>query len=309
MKKYNLQDTIIVAGSPRSGTTWLAEVLSSTRGYSMIYEPLHPSRFPEAVRSGFNARTYRPAGETWVAGEKYLEKVLTGKISSSRFEGMGDFKSAILSHKLVVKFIRANRLLPWLSEKFNVRQIILLIRHPCAVVASQIRSGYSGYNDVLSGRDIGPGKEEIIDEAQKISFVDRNIIRKIERINTPEELLAAVWCLDNYVPLTSTQRNKWFLATYEKLIMNHQQSIKDIADTCGIVCSRKNIEYVTNPSKNASSDLTTSDIRQLSKWKDHLSKDQITKILNIVSAFGLDFYNDAIFPDYKSLGKNGTKFL
>ena len=184
-----------------------------------------------------------------------------------------------------------------------------MIRHPCSVAASQIRSGYSGYNDFLSGRGIGPGKEEIIDEARKIGLVDINTIRKIEKIDTPEELLAAVWCLDNYVPLASTQRSKLLLATYEKLIMTPQKGIKDIADTCGIVCSRKNIEYVTNPSKNASSDLTISDIRQLSKWKNHLSKDQVTKILNIVSAFGLDFYNDAIPPDYKSLEKNSTKVL
>jgi len=308
-KKYSLQDTIIVAGSPRSGTTWLTKVLGSTREYSIISEPLHPARFPEAVRSGFSARTYRPAGETWVTGEEYLKRVFTGKISSSRFAGMEDFTSAILSDKLVVKFIRATRLLPWLSEKFDVRQIILLIRHPCAVVASQSRSGYSGYNNLLSGRDVGPGKEEILNEAREIDSVDETIIKKIERITTPEELLATAWCIDNYVPLTSTQKHKWLLAPYEKLTMNSPGSIKEIADMCGIVFSRKNLKNITTPSRTASNDLKISDIRQLSKWKDHLSKEQIAKILNIVSAFGLDFYNDAIFPDYERLGEKGTKVV
>ncbi len=306
IKDYKLRDTIVVAGTPRSGTTWLAEVLSATPGYAMIFEPLHPVRFPEAARSGFQGRTHLPAGKTWLSGEKYLEKVFTGKVSSARFEGMKNLKKAILSHKLIVKFIRVNRLLPWLSEKFNVKQIILLIRHPCAVIASQLRSGYYGYNDTSLGHDICPKKEKIICEAENIDCIDGNIIKKIERIETQEETLATIWCLDNYIPLISPQKSRWLLVPYEKLMMDKTISINHIADMCGIVCSKKNMEYVTKPSRTASSDLKTADIQQLSKWENHLSNDQVRKILNMVSAFGLDFYTDAITPDYNCLKKFGT---
>jgi hypothetical protein len=306
IKDYELRDTLVVAGTPRSGTTWLAEVLSATSEYAMIYEPLHPVRFPEAARSGFQARTYLPAGKTWISGEKYLEEVFTGRISSARFEGMKNFKKAILSHKLIVKFIRVNRLLPWLSEKFNVRHIILLIRHPCAVIASQLRSGYYGYNDIFLGHDICPKKEKIVREAQNIDCIDGNIIKKIERIETPEEVLATLWCLDNYVPLTSPQKNRWLLVPYEKLMIEKTISINHIIDMCGILSSKKNVECITKPSRTASSDLITANIQQLSKWKNNLSNDQITKVLNMVSAFGLDFYTDAITPDYNGLKKFGT---
>jgi histidyl-tRNA synthetase len=75
---------------------------------------------------------------------------------------------------------------------------------------------------------------------------------------------------------------------------------------CGIICSKKYMEYITEPSRVASSDLKTENIQQLSKWKNYLSNDQITRILNMVSAFGLDFYADTIIPDYKGLKKFGT---
>jgi hypothetical protein len=88
------------------------------------------------------------------------------------------------------------------------------------VVASQLQSGYYGYNDIFLDHDICPKKEKIIHEAEKIECIDGNIIKKIERIETPEEVLAAIWCLDNYVPLISPQRNRWLLVSYEKLMMD-----------------------------------------------------------------------------------------
>lgn len=305
-KRYDLGDTVVVAGTPRSGTTWLAEVLSAKSGYTVIFEPLHPIWFPEAVRSGFKARTYAPPGKTWISGEKYLERVLSGKVVSARFEGVEKYRNSFLSHKLIVKFVRANRLLPWLSENFEVRKIILLVRHPCAVVASQLQSGYYGYNDILLGRDIRPKKEEIINEAAAIGSIDQNIIKKIERVETPEELLATLWCLDNYVPLHSTQKNRWLLVPYEKLMMEKSKSVKYIADMCGIVCSKQIIKHINKPSRVASPDLRSETNQQLSKWKNQLSNEQIAKIINIVNAFGLDFYSNKITPDYKCLDNFGT---
>lgn len=41
----------------------------------------------------------------------------------------------------IIKFTRANRLLRWMAEKFPIKPPILIIRHPCAVVSSQILHG------------------------------------------------------------------------------------------------------------------------------------------------------------------------
>jgi hypothetical protein len=37
---FKLSDTILVTGMPRSGTTWLGELLSVSRDYCMIFEPI-----------------------------------------------------------------------------------------------------------------------------------------------------------------------------------------------------------------------------------------------------------------------------
>ena len=36
-----VRDAVVVAGSPRSGTTWLAEILAAMPQYKLIDEPLH----------------------------------------------------------------------------------------------------------------------------------------------------------------------------------------------------------------------------------------------------------------------------
>ena len=41
---------------------------------------------------------------------------------------------------------------------------------------------------------------------------------------------------------------------------------------------------------------------QLSKWKKILAKEEIERILDIVSDFSLDFYTKDVEPDYENIG-------
>ena len=41
----------------------------------------------------------------------------------------------------LVKFIASNRLLPWISRNFRLRAIYMIIRHRCAIIASQLATG------------------------------------------------------------------------------------------------------------------------------------------------------------------------
>ena len=71
---YDIRDTVVLTGPPRSGSTWLFELLSEVNEYTGIYEPLLLDWFPESITAGFNQRQYlRPSSEDKLKKD-YLEK-------------------------------------------------------------------------------------------------------------------------------------------------------------------------------------------------------------------------------------------
>lgn len=309
-KKFDITDTIVIAGSPRSGTTWLVEILGTIPAYMHLFEPLNPLLFPESFEVGFRSRTYLPRNIDWPQGEKHMEKILTGRIFSNlpkyRLEPKV-FTRRLLGKKLIVKFIMGNRLLPWLAEKFQLRGIFLIIRHPCAVVTSQLNMGFCGYHlNSQPFTGIFPNLENILDEASKIDGLDYALLNRLRRIKTMKEILAAAWCLDNYIPLSLPKPYPWTIVTYEKLAIDGEKEITRLFNGIGIKnIPRAAFRYLRIPSISApqrESKIGIDPDAQLSKWKKSLSKEQIERILNIVSDFGLDFYTENLEPDYKNIG-------
>ena len=327
-KKFDIKDTIVITGSPRSGTTLLMDILRVIPGYTGLFEPLNPIYFPESTKLGFQSRTYLPSKKDWPEGEKYLRKIFSGDlIYDSSWLQKGDYSKQnfnsiissyidqlkpeklmhqLLGNKLIIKFVRLNRLLPWVTERFQLRKIIFIIRHPCAVIASQLKTGFYGYHPTYPPyRDIFPNRETILDEASKINELDQDLINRLNVIKTHDEILAVSWCLDNYIPLSYHKKNKWTLSVYEKLILNGIEEIKNIFNEISekkIPSSCfKHLNIPSNLSISNEQKTITDSEKQLSKWKKHLSEKQIKNILSIVNAFGLDFYTEDIEPDYSAM--------
>lgn len=141
---YDLGSTILLTGSPRSGSTWLAQAWHQG-GYDIVDEPLNLRAFPEAEKIGFEWRTYIPPDEAESARSVFMRNVLTGRIGYVRpsrdFFGLFPTPLLLKKCKLIVKCVRANRMLAWITNQFPIQGAILLIRHPCAVVSSQVAMG------------------------------------------------------------------------------------------------------------------------------------------------------------------------
>lgn len=276
--------TVILSSSPRSGSTWLGNILGCTPDACVLFEPLHLKRVPAAQQAGFDWRTYRPAGESWPEGRDFLRRVFRGRIVNEWTAREMTASQARKARLMIVKFVRANRMLPWICREFQVRATIFLIRHPCAVIASQMKSkDWSG-----AAR---PGVPAFLDELPSFKAA-------IAGTQGTEEHLAAAWALDQMPVLLHDHPHPWVTITYEELFLRPAETIEKIRTACGLPIDLK---AAMARIKKSSSVTYKSGISGISGWRNQLSDNQVSRILRTVHALGLTFYSEDLEPDYELL--------
>ncbi len=301
------EETLVVSGSPRSGTTWLAEMIRVIPGYKMLNEPLNlHSSVPAQNIDCLDWRTNLNVDAQVPEIEKMLRQVLEGRIGALhmwRFQSevsVGRLAEQIVNRKVVVKMVRVNRMLSWLSSRFPVRAIISIFRHPCAVVASQM--GYQA-----NWRDATPPDKENIKTGFFGTLPDPVLDRfgdTLSEISTTAGYLAAIWSLDTYLALRGPMRGPWIVTTYENLVQDTEGEMQSILDSIGEPMPADMRQRFGQPSNSAAEDLRTEDVDvQLTKWKRNLSKAQIDAVLRVVRAFPINFYTESPLPDQKELRK------
>jgi len=295
-KNYDIKNTIIIAGVPRGGTTWLLEILLNSLPNSCgIWEPLMLPTDVRLKELSFSWREYIEPDRDWREAETLFRDIFSGinlNVSNIfKFSWFEYLKQIQEADRYIVKFCRANRLLKWVTTKFKTQLPILLIRHPCAVVASQLSHG--AWARVSSDHPY-----------LNLEYIKKRpwIKKIIDNVNTPEEKLTVTWCLDYYIPLSEPNPHPWTLTTYEKLVNAGEDEIKRIFQSLEQEVPKSVDEYLRMPSRSTRMDSNVMQGKNpLTTWKIRLSEEQQNNILDIVTKFGLDFYTENLEPDYKRL--------
>ena len=305
--RCNLEDTVVISGSPRSGTTWLLELLRKMPDYKALNEPL---MYEEARdEHGFSWRTHISPDEEAPKQEDYIREILSGRmgISPAWYFEADSRPEQLIEHaarkKLVVKFCRLNRMLHWFTNRFEVRGVIFIVRHPCAVVASMIKHGAWDEERLQGFGD--QSRQQALHGAEKLPFSDEDDLgAMLDGLTTREEILAAMWALDHYLPLVAHAKNHfpWILVPYERLVTRGRAEVERVVDALGLDATPEMFAQLDEPSSSVKDKLHLSAKRQLSKWQRQLSPTDIDAVLRVVDHVGLSAaYTDAIEPDYEWL--------
>lgn len=303
LKHYDMKNTIVVASSGRGGSTWLAEIIGSLPGYPLIYEPLNRRRYREEkyIKYGLND-IYIPDSRKQI----YLQQLFTGANFAPNLVSLNHFRlDQFLGFQgFVVKFIKANLLLYWMLRQFPVRAIFM-VRHPCAVISSQLSNRYwraarsrdwASWFDELSHK---PSWQELMANYPHLAELSR-------RVKTTEEGFAFTWAMNNYVPLSQPKPHPWYLTTYERLALEGEREVDRLFQFLGKATPVGAYERLGVPSFSTQADSNIALGRnKLTGWKKKLTPQQIDTILNIVHQVGINFYSDDIEPDYEKLLKFG----
>jgi hypothetical protein len=307
----SIEDTVVVAGVARSGTTWLAELVATLPGYKLMGEPpAYGLDRPDHVPM------HQPPGSQNDELRSYLRDVMEGRQPGGWRLDTDSRMQRIVRHgrrrRMVTKFIHGNRLLQWLAGTFDIGGIVLIVRHPCAVVASMQKYGAWYY---ATPTDASPGLEQI-EKGLPDSLIQDMRVRLPIRPKSNEEMLALRWALDHYIPFFAHAKAgyPWTLIPYEQLVADGPAVLERMFTYIGADVPPAAANRLSVASRSAQrTGVHAEDVaKQLSKWRRQLDSNQVDRILQIAHAFGLDFYDDTLEPDYERLlrfQRSGTQLL
>lgn len=281
-KGYNIVDNHYIFSDPRGGSTWLMEIIKTITKEPVIWEPFQLGKKAHPFKKiNFGWRQHIPEDAEWKEAKELFDKLFSGKILADNILNKSTFSEVMKSKSLLFKICRGSDFLIWLSKNyyFNYKPIYL-IRHPFAVVSSQLRHGSWNYPFTKLNIPNTPYNDKY---KKHRPF--------LETLRTKEEALVAEWCLANYDPLNHKDNNKkWLTINYEELIMNPEKTINRILASWGIEYDLSLIDFKKNSSttKDDSPDLV---IERLYNWQNQLNKTQLENMGKVLDYFKIDIYS------------------
>lgn len=282
--------SIIVAGTARSGTTWLGELIASQMRCRLMFEPFHAELVSDFAQ--FNYFQYMRPGQENAAFLEYTRRVLSGQI---RHPWIDRYVDTVLPRWRVIKDIRACLFLRWIHDYYPEVPMVFIIRHPCAVVASRLRLGWATDGDIRHFLAQEPLLNDFLSERMDI----------IHGATTAEEKHAIVWSVSNQVPLQQMRNTPMHIVFYENLLLHPGEEIPKLFDSIRQPYNESVFRYVdrasmTSRRKSAILENTS----PTASWRRELSDTQISRVLRIVEGFGLNhLYGDSDLPAEKTLNQ------
>jgi hypothetical protein len=304
------RNTIFLAGSGRSGTTWVSDVINYRDEYRYVFEPFHPGKVKTC--KGFRRKQYlRPEDRR----EEFLRParmILSGALKNhywadlldSRYIPVWRVRKDLRKNKTrdwamhldgrfatgrrLIKDIRVNLMLGWLRANFPGMPIVFLLRHPCAVVYSKMKLGWRPLlDDFLSQREL---VEDFLEPFEN----------EIRSVRTDFERHVFSWCVENYVPLKQLRRGEVYLAFYENLCEDPEGEVRRLFGFLNKYFNKDLIfEKIQKPSRLSREwSAIESGEKLVGGWRRHMTGAQLSRAVEILSLFGMDgVYSEEVMPD------------
>ncbi|MDX1909025.1 MAG: sulfotransferase [Bacteroidia bacterium] len=282
---------IFIFSMPRSGTTWLMEIIATQPGFKIVNEPFNIRK--DVVREHLGLDAWNPildpAGRDKIAA--YMNMFLEGKDNDPRFFRYAPFSEfwKLKTDRILFKVLFAGEgYFDWFKETFN-GQILYLLRHPIPVSLS---------------RDVCPRLESFMTSGYREHFTPdvmtfaEGIVQKGDKF----EMAVLDWCFENAVPLRQVQED-WMVISYEQMVLEPETILKELIWRCNfaspeLMFARLDKASNSTAKSNAESQQVLLDSKKMvenkrwlvEKWVKKVSEAQIDRTFEILDRFGIDFY-------------------
>jgi hypothetical protein len=269
----DLEKSILVVGSARSGTTWLADLIASQFQSRIMFEPFNPILVPEY--RDFNYFQYmRPDDENETLYD-YCHQIFSGNIRNVWIDR--EIRH-VFPKQRIIKCIRASLMLKWIDIQFPKVPKIFIIRHPCSVVQSRMRLAWATDGDI----------RYFLNQPKLIADFLDDKLDVITNAKTNEEKHAIIWSITNLVPIRQFQKEHLNVFRYENLVKNSEEEVPRLFTILDIPYKNSVLENLRQPSSTTSRKSAVWTGKNMTdQWKEDLTHEQIERILNVVEIFGL----------------------
>ncbi len=305
----------------RTGSTWTSEFINYRRDHRFMFEPI--SRCRLLVTSKY--RALLPGPQDGVARifprtnlqdiPPYDNRIQYIRPSDDDPELLAGARSVVFGafhhpetdqynytprfvfHRRLIKETKSNLWIRWLRRLYPQLKIVLLIRHPVPTVQSRLSD--KGDSD--------PARRQRFYE--KLVFGQPDLLTDhlapftsvLQGATTAFQQRIAVWCIQNYVPLTQFARDELHVAFYEDFCVRPREALARVFAYTGQPTTDDALDEamkrIRKPSstvhyKGTEAERSTRDsidgMQQVSKWMSRTSDEDLRDAASLLQAFGLD---------------------
>ena len=271
---------LVIIGSARSGTSWVAETMAKKERYRLLFEPEHE----------FNTRDGKlicdrllERDNNYPAAANYFIKIFRNKIDNDWIAQNSNRKFKmhlwpVIPKRYIIKLVRGNLSADLLSNYFKI-PLLYIVRNPYDVIYSQHRVQFNWLYDL----DIFKSQIHLTDHLKSRFGIDLNSDSSYSKI----EKLAIRWCIENSII------HQYELINNKDFRMVKYEDLKKDINLFYDICKQFNLGVASDLEKNYSKPSTkthpNSVIRKNRSIESFNQKD-LKDINRILDIFRIDLY-------------------
>lgn len=293
------RENVLLVSSPRSGSTWLTELIHTQGGFQWCREPFNIRNKFIRDTLGIDSWSNIYDDNSNVIIDEYLMGIASGKLKRKEYKYPKLFSRfwRFKTDRTVFKILHGcEHRVNHLSELLNAK-IIFLIRHPIPVTIS--REEYPRLNAFIDS-----------DFSKLLTEDELKYSKSIIEHGSVYEKGMLDWCLQNVVLLRAKNDN-WVFLTYEQLVLEPEKIINIICEQFNFAHPERMLKTIHKPSGSTGKSVKKTqeffeDAQKrrensewlIKKWKAKISDSEEEKLMKVLNVFNIDIYKTGFFePD------------
>jgi hypothetical protein len=280
------EKNVFIFSLPRSGSTWLMELIWSQPEFKCCNEPLNLSINNLRALTGIDG--FKDLYSTGVKQRllNYFHSIASGKVHFMDPYPLRKY-FRVFTSRIVFKVIHGGeKYINDIAENSN-GVVLYLLRHPIPVALSRKKL---------------PRLDELCSPfaLQEFSEEEGQLAKEIQRNGSDLEKRILAWCLQNKLALKNRNDN-WLVITYEQLALDPAPVINRMVSFCGLPKPELMFEGLNKPSavttqsdKQSKAILKTQTDEKydlIARWIKSVDVAQSENLMGICRKFGFDIYS------------------